>query len=64
MNTLEKAQAAAATAAENHDREAARLAATHTEIEELTEQIRLTDPDDSRSFARLVTARDAARGRS
>jgi hypothetical protein len=45
------------------EREERRLEEARAEVERHSRQIEETDPDDEKSFVRLVTVRDAARGR-
>ena len=60
---MEKAIEAVTAAAETLEREKQRLEETNAEVERITRQIEETDPDDEKAFAKLVAARDAARGR-
>ncbi len=64
MDGIEAARAEMAAAEAESERENARLAKTNTEIDALTDQVKLTDPDDAKAFERLVATRDAARGRA
>lgn len=60
---LAQAEEALVAASDALQAEQRRLQATREEIAALTEQVKCTDPDDGKAFARLVQARDAARGR-
>jgi hypothetical protein len=60
---LEAAQRAADEAEERLALEQRRVEATTKELEALDEQLRLADPDDEKSFGRIVAAQGVARAR-